>query len=191
MKKIIFIILILLLLISCKTTKKTNNEINELSEELNKTITSNSFDREFKINTKINGDYEQIIVDKLRIKTNGNYDRLKVLMHEEISQGVISNSEEQLSNGYGAKEISIDYIKTYNNIENLYKDEKNIPYGLKETYDEHNNSKIVFIIYNYTNTEKSISDQVMAHNNGAVSQYYIVSEIEDELVITYAQSTGN
>jgi hypothetical protein len=191
LKKIVLIILILVLLISCQKTKKINNENNELSEEQSKIITDNNIDREFKISTKINSEYEQVIVNKLRIRINGNYDLLNMLMYEKISPGGISNSEESFSNGYGAKEISIDYIKTYENIEDLYQDEKNIPYGLEETYAEHKKSKIIFTIYNYTNTQKSIFDQVMDHNNGAVSQYYVVSEIEDELVITYAQFTGN
>jgi hypothetical protein len=191
LKKIVFIILILLLLISCQKTKKINNENNELSNVQSKTITDNNIDREFKISTKINSEYEQVIVDELRIDINGNFDQLNKLTYEKISPGVISNSEESFSNGYGAKEISIDYIKTYENIEDLYQDEKNIPYGLEETYAEHEKSKIIFIIYNYTNTEKSMSDHVMYNNNGAVSQYYIVSEIEDKLLVTYAEFTGN
>lgn len=192
LKKIVFIILILLLLISCQKTKKINNENNELSNVQSKTITDNNIDREFKISTKINSEYEQVIVDELRIDINGNFDQLNMLMYEKISPGVISNSKDSFSNGYGAKEISIDYIKTYENIEDLYQDEKNIPYGLEETYAEHEKSKIIFIIYNYTNTEKSMSDHVMYNNNnGAVSQYYIVSEIEDKLLVTYAEFTGN
>ena len=143
------------------------------------------------MNFKTNSEYEQVIVDELRIDINGNFNLLNKLTYEKISPGVISNSEESFSNGYGAKEISIDYIKTYENIEDLYQDEKNIPYGLEGTYAEHEKSKIIFIIYNYTNTEKSMSDHVMYNNNGAVSQYYIVSEIEDKLLVTYAEFTGN
>jgi hypothetical protein len=127
----------------------------------------------------------------MEIKIRGNFEQLNDLYYEMFSEEVINNDIESYESGYGAKEISIDYMKTYDAFEALKVDEKVIPEGLEEAFNAHEDSKIIFIAYNYSNTEKTFREKVAYANYGGNGQYYVVSKFGGKFLITYWQFMGN
>lgn len=180
------LVLVVLLLLSTITSFQLMSDHTEAQSE-----TSIDEARTFVVNASIHSDYEQIVVDKIELEISGKFETLNELCYDKYSDGVISNYIENYQKGYGASKVSIDYIKTYTRIEDLVEVEANIPYGLVNAFNSNDNSKVVFVLYNYTNTAKSVYDQIMRLKNGLVGQYFVVSEFDDALYLTYIQFLGN
>lgn len=183
--------LILLLLTSCQSNNEDHDLLTTEPSETTTEISRTQEERKFNITTTIGSAYEQVVIDSMEIKIRGNFEQLNDLYYEMFSEEVINNDIESYESGYGAKEISIDYMKTYDAFEALKVDEKVIPEGLEEAFNAHEDSKIIFIAYNYSNTEKTFREKVAYANYGGNGQYYVVSKFGGKFLITYWQFMGN
>lgn len=190
--------LILLLLTSCQSDNKepdnlptestsVTKEPTEATAEINRTQNT----RKFHVTTNVESAFEQVVIDSMAIKISGNYEQINDLFYEKFSEGVLSNAIKSYEAGYGAKEISIDYIKTYDTYEALKEDETYIPEDLETAFTAHDESKIIFIAFNYANTDQTFIEKVAYANYGGNGQYYVVSKIDDAYLITYRQFLGN
>jgi hypothetical protein len=191
MRKSILFMLILLLLTSCQSNNEDHDLLTTEPSETTTEISRTQEERKLNITTTIGSAYEQVVIDSMEIKIRGNFEQLNDLYYEMFSEEVINNDIESYESGYGAKEISIDYMKTYDAFEALKVDEKVIPEGLEEAFNAHEDSKIIFIAYNYSNTEKTFREKVAYANYGGNGQYYVVSKFGGKYLITYWQFMGN
>lgn len=198
MRKGALLMLILLLLTSCQSDNKApdnlptestsvTTEPTEATAEINRTQNT----RKFHVTINVESAYEQVVVDSMAIKISGNYEQLNGLFYEKFSEGVLSNAIKSYEAGYGAKEISIDYIKTYDTYEALKEDETYIPEDLETAFTAYDESKIIFIAFNSANTYQTFIEKVSYANYGGNGQYYVVSKIDDAYLITYRQFLGN
>ena len=182
------VVLLVVLLLSTQTACK---RIGDYNEATSRDDASQVEARTFVMNTSIHSEVEQIVADKIELEISGDYEKLNELCHEKYSDAVIHRFIEHYDNGYGARHISIEYIKTYSRLEDLIEVEGNIPYGLANAFNAYDGSKVVFALYRYTNTDKSVFDQMIRLKNGLIGQYFVVSEIDDGLYLTYIQNVEN
>lgn len=181
----IFAIVFFFLIYIVNTYTKSPNfpHINSISDGY---IYSNN-NRELVIEDSPKNIYEYNVIKYISSNISGEfknvYDEVLLDTSDRIS---ISNSKKQYEKGYGAKNIVIHEIDTYESLDDLKKDESDI-YRLENLSSQNKSfdvNKIIHVLYDYQYTDKSIGEDAITFRDGMQSQYYILNKTNEKIIFT-------
>lgn len=157
-----------------------------------RTICYSNEDRELVIEDSPDNIYEYNVIEYISSKISGDFedvfDELLLSPYDNIT---INNLKKQYAEGYGAKNIVIHAINTYETLDDLKEDghDSNRLGNLDIQNINLDINKIVHVLYDFNYTEKSITEDHMTFSEGIKSQYYIINKTNNKIV--FIEFLGN
>ena len=181
---------LLILIYFLNTYIKSNNfpSIKEISKGY---IYSNE-DRELVIEDSPDNIYEYNVIKYISSKISGDFENVfDELLPNPYDNITINNLKKQYTEGYGAKNIVIHAINTYETLDDLKEDghDSNRLGNLDIQNINLDINKIVHVLYDFNYTEKSITEDHMTFSEGIKSQHYIINKTNNKIL--FIEFLGN